>query len=297
MPNVSGRIDHIAYDSVNQLAFVAALGNNTVEVVNINTKQVVHTITSLRAPQGVVYIYPLHRLVVANDDGGAVMFFDAQTYKLLHTIDLKDDADNMRYDDATNLLYVGYGSGNIAVIDVVGTRQIATIPLDGHPESFQLDKKRNRLYVNVQGADEIEVADLLSHTITAKWKNEKASSNFPLSLGEEGGKLFIGYRNPASLCIKDVETGNNLAVVSSTGDADDVFYNATDSLVYLSGGRGFIDVFSVYVPGQPERIDHIQTSNGARTSLLLPGGKTYLLAVPSRGSNEAELWVYKANGN
>src|SRR5205809_3910474 len=38
MPGVSGRIDHIAYDSINHLAFVAALGNNTIEVVNIETK-------------------------------------------------------------------------------------------------------------------------------------------------------------------------------------------------------------------------------------------------------------------
>src|SRR4051812_11118982 len=44
LPNVSGRIDHLAYDSLNHLAFIAALGNNTIEVVNIDTKQVVQTI-------------------------------------------------------------------------------------------------------------------------------------------------------------------------------------------------------------------------------------------------------------
>jgi len=47
LPNVSGRIDHLAYDSLNHLAFIAALGNNTIEVVNIDTKQVVHTIKGL----------------------------------------------------------------------------------------------------------------------------------------------------------------------------------------------------------------------------------------------------------
>src|SRR4051812_27895420 len=50
LPNVSGRIDHIAYDSFNHLAFIAALGNNTIEVVNTDTKQVVHRIKGLHEP-------------------------------------------------------------------------------------------------------------------------------------------------------------------------------------------------------------------------------------------------------
>src|SRR5438045_6307740 len=55
LPGVSGRIDHMAYDSVNHLAFVAAVGNNTVEVVNLKTEKVVHTIPALHEPQGIVY--------------------------------------------------------------------------------------------------------------------------------------------------------------------------------------------------------------------------------------------------
>src|SRR2546421_13077892 len=35
MPGVSGRIDHLAIDAPNQIAYIAALGNNTVEVVDL----------------------------------------------------------------------------------------------------------------------------------------------------------------------------------------------------------------------------------------------------------------------
>src|SRR5438046_4692578 len=117
MPGVTGRIDHIAYDSINHLAFVAALGNNTIEVVNIETKQVVHTIKGLHEPQGVVYILSLQRLVVANGDNGECIFFETKNYTEISSVDLKGDADNIRYDAATNLLYAGYGSGGIAIID------------------------------------------------------------------------------------------------------------------------------------------------------------------------------------
>src|SRR3954454_12142258 len=195
MPDVSGRIDHIAYDTNNHLAFVAALGNNTIEVVNIDTKQVVHTIKGLHEPQGVAYIPSLQRLVVANGDNGACIFFDAKNYTRLSYVDLKDDADNVRYDASTNLLYVGHGSGSIAIIDASTMKQLASIPLDGHPESFQISKKQNRLFINVPDANEIEVADLSSRSIIAKWKNTNASSNFPMALDENNDHLFIGCRS------------------------------------------------------------------------------------------------------
>src|SRR6478672_898281 len=83
LPDVTGRIDHIGYDPVNQFAFVAALGNNTVEIVDLNTKRVVRTIPGLHEPQGVVYTPSSNKLVIANGDNGDCIFFDAATYKEL----------------------------------------------------------------------------------------------------------------------------------------------------------------------------------------------------------------------
>jgi DNA-binding beta-propeller fold protein YncE len=178
---VSGRIDHIAYDEIHRIAFIAALGNNTVEVVNIETKQSLHSMTGMKAPQGIAYLPAWNRVVVA-DDGGSVSFFDASSFEKLSTIDVGDDADNVRYDDDAGLIYVGYGNGSIAVIEGGALKQVANIRLQGHPESFQLDKTQNRLYVNVPEADKIQVADLASLKVIADWKNEEASSNFPMAL-------------------------------------------------------------------------------------------------------------------
>ncbi len=199
LPKVSGRIDHISYDSANHLAFIAALGNNTVEVVNTNTKQVVHTIAGLHEPQGVIYIPSLKKLVVANGDNGDCIFFDGTTYTQLAVVHLKNDADNIRYDAASSLLYAGYGNGGIAVIDVNTMKQVGDISLDGHPESFQFSKKQNRIYINVPDANEIEAADLSTNKVIAKWKNSNASANFPMALDEKNNRLFIGCRSPATL--------------------------------------------------------------------------------------------------
>src|SRR5260221_10728512 len=133
LPKVSGRMDHISYDSANHLAFIAALGNNTVEVVNTNTKQVVHTIAGLHEPQGVIYIPSLKKLVVANGDNGDCIFFDGTTYTQLAVVHLKNDADNIRYYAASSLLYAGYGNGGIAVFYVNTIKQVGEISLDVSP--------------------------------------------------------------------------------------------------------------------------------------------------------------------
>jgi len=292
LPDVKGRIDHITFDPVNHLAFVAALSNNTVEVVNIETKQVIHTIAGLHEPQGVLYTSSFKRLVVANGDNGNCVFFDAGTYKESGFVKLKNDADNMRYDTASHFLYIGYGDGGIAVIDAKLMQQTTNIPLDGHPESFQISKKQNRIYINVPGADEIEVADLSTTKIISKWKNSNASSNFPMALDEDNKRLFIACRRPATLKMINTETGKDIYSVSCAGDADDVFYS--DSLVFVSAGKGFIDVFRINQSGL-SKINHIETSNGARTSFLLALERKFLLAVPAHNGKPAALWVYRIN--
>jgi YVTN family beta-propeller protein len=219
LPGVSGRIDHITYDPLNHLAFIAALGNNTVEVVNTNTKQVVHTITGLHEPQGILYVSSISKLIVANGDNGDCIFFDTDTYTQSGIVHLKNDADNIRYDAASHLLYAGYGSGSIAVIDANTMKQVADIVLDGHPESFQLSKNQNHIYINVPDANEIEVADLSTNKVIAKWKNITASSNFPMALGEENNRLFIGCRSPGTLRMINTQTGKDIISISCSGDA------------------------------------------------------------------------------
>jgi WD40 repeat protein len=291
LPDVSGRIDHLSFDSKHQLIFVAALGNNSVEAVHLKSKKVVHTIKNLHEPQGVIFIPESNSIFVANGDNGECIIFNAETFQKVTTIKLSGDADNVRYDAAAKKIYVGYGNGGIAIIDAATMKQINSVKLDGHPESFQLAKKQNRLYINVPEANEIEVADLTTYAIIAKWKNTNASSNFPMALDENNSHLFIACRSPATLRMINTETGKDITSVKISGDADDVFYNAADSLVFVSAGKGYIDVFKA-TANELEHINHVETSPGARTSLLLSSENKFLLAVPSRNGNSAALWVY-----
>src|ERR1051325_6546295 len=55
MPGVKGRFDHFAMDADGKRLFVAALGNNSLEVLDVASGKRVHTIPGLHKPTGVVY--------------------------------------------------------------------------------------------------------------------------------------------------------------------------------------------------------------------------------------------------
>lgn len=139
LPEVKGRIDHLSFDADKGRLFVAALGNNTVEVIDIKGAKVTRTIGVLAEPQGVIYQPERKRLWVANRSDGKVRIFDVLTFQLLRSIELGDNADNIRRDAATQRIFVGYGGGGIATFDSDGNK-VADIRVDAHPESFQLEK-------------------------------------------------------------------------------------------------------------------------------------------------------------
>jgi hypothetical protein len=67
--NVEGRIDHMAVDLKGQRLFVAALGNNTVEVLDLRAGNRIRSITGLHEPQGVGFIPEFNKIFIANREG------------------------------------------------------------------------------------------------------------------------------------------------------------------------------------------------------------------------------------
>lgn len=292
LPNVSGRIDHLAFDAEHQTVFVAALGNNTVEVVDLKNRRIIHTIKNLDEPQGIAFIPESKHLIVANGGNGECDVFDTGTFEKIKSLKLAGDADNVRYSAADKRIYVGYGSGGIAIVDATNYQLIADVKLSGHPESFQLDKAANRIYVNVPDEKQIEVIDMNNNKVTDRWKMTEASSNFPMSLDETNHRLFIGCRHPAKLVVIDTRTGRPITSMAIDGDVDDVFYNKINQQVYLSCGSGYVDIFKQTDANTYMANGKISTHSGARTSLYLTDLNLLIVASPSGFNSKASLLIY-----
>ena len=295
LQNVSGRIDHLSFNSKNNYVFVAALGNNTVEVADLKNKKSVHSIKNLHEPQGVAFIPENNSLVIANGDNGECDVFNATTFQKINSIQLGDDADNVRHDVTGRKIYVGYGNGGIAIIDASTFRLIKEIKFSGHPESFQINRQEKKMYVNVPDEKQIAVIDLTQNKIIAQWKNTTANANFPMALDETNHRLFIGCRHPSKLLVLDTETGKIISSVDIDGDTDDVFYNASAKEIYVSCGSGYVDVITQTDANHYTSNGKIKTNSGARTSLFIPELHQLVVAAPARIGSGAQLMIYKTN--
>ncbi len=291
MPQVQGRIDHLTMDATAQRLFVAALGNNTVEVLDTRTGAVLRSLGGFHEPQGIGQPLLGDVVAIANGGRGDLVLLDRATFRVIRSVRLGDDADNVRFDPTTRRFYVGYGSGAIAAVSEDGVRA-GEVRLSGHPESFQLESKGSRIYVNVPSARHIAVMDRRSMKLETTWPVTTASSNYPMALDEEGHRLFVGCRRPAKVLVYDTTSGRETGAFDVVGDTDDMFYDGRRKRLYVSGGDGFIDVLDGRQAGTLTRLAHVPTAAGARTSLLVPAEDRLYLAVPRRGGQIAEIRVY-----
>jgi len=292
--NVEGRIDHMAVDLKGERLFIAALGNNTVEIVDLRAGKHMETITGLHEPQGVGFVPELNKIFVANAKGGTCELLDGSSLKRIKSIKFSDDADNIRYDAAARRVYVGYGSGGLGIIDAATGDQLGEIKVDGHPESFQLEKFGPRIFVNLPASGRIAIVNRETRTTLAAWPTTSATANFPMTLDETHHRLFVGFRNPAKLTVFDTESGKVVSNLDSPGDADDIFYDRPRQRIYISGGDGFIGIIQQQDADHYKTITKIPTASGARTSLFVPELGRLYLAVPHRGTQRAEVRVYEA---
>jgi len=287
---VKGRLDHMAFDPMRKRLFIAELGNDSVGVVDLKANKTTHTIAGLAEPQGIGYAPTTDTVYVANARDGSVRLFRGDNYTLVGSIELGNDADNIRFDAAANRFLIGYGAGALAVIDVTQARKIADFRLPAHPEGFQIGRSDDRVFVNLPTVRAVVVLDAADGQEKSKWPL-RDSGNFPMAIDRSNGRVLIVSRHPPTLTVYAEEDGAVVASLDTCGDSDDLFIDPRRPRVYISCGAGFIDVFEVRGTAY-SRVGRIKTIAGARTSLLIPELDIFVLAVRATMTEGAAVWTY-----
>ena len=295
LPNVQGRIDHFTFDAKRKRVIGAALGNNTVEVVDTFAGRDIHSIAGAAEPQGVAYVGDLKKLFVANGEDGKLRIYDGDSFQLLNTVEIGEDPDNVRYDPAEKKVYVAYGGdegGGIAVIDpATGKRLEDVAKLDAHPESFQIATSKPVIYANIATKAKVVLIERTSHQVT-DWPLKSGKGNYPMALDEADHRLFVVTRKPAQLVVLDTESGSTVTSVPCVNDADDLYFDSERKRIYVPGGEGFISVIQQSDPDHYQPLAKIPTTTGARTGLWYGKRDRFYLAVPATSRQGAALWVY-----
>lgn len=289
---VSGRIDHFAIDLAHRRLFVAELGNNSVGVIDLASGTVAHRLTGLDEPQGLGYFAPTDTLFIANGGDGSLRLYRGADLAPAGRVALGKDADNVRIDPTAPRIWVGYGDGALAALDAASGKKLMDIPLKAHPESFRFDAAGARIFVNVPDAHQIAIVDPAAGKQIGTTASPGARGNFPLALDTETGRMLSVFRSPPKMMAFDTASGTLAATIDVCGDADDVFVDAKRRRIYISCGAGAIDVLAPRGDGY-ERIAHIATVSGARTSLFVPELDRLYVAVRASLGEPAAVWVFR----
>jgi hypothetical protein len=297
VPSVAGRLDHFTADVKRRRLFVSALGNNTVEVIDVFAGRVVHSIKGLAQPQGPLYVAGVDKLYVANAEDGKVRVYDGATYALRKTIDFGKDPDNMRYDEVSKAVFVGFGEddGGIAMIDPKTDERVGQVyKTEGHPESFQVEASGAHIFANVPDAGNVvESIDKKTGAVT-KWPLKGLRGNYAMALNEDDHRLFTITRKIPMMVVLDTQSGNEVARLRAAGECDDVFFDASRKRIYVIGGEGIISVFQQNDPDHYELVGNVPSSVGIRTGFFFTRRDRFYVGVPAKGSEPAQVWTYEA---
>jgi DNA-binding beta-propeller fold protein YncE len=302
LPKVQDRLDHLGVDLPGKRLFIAALGDkqNTVEVVDLKSNQRTFSVPGQSKPQGVFYSTDFKRLFVANGTDGTCKIFDGQTFRLIESLPIGDDADHVGYDPETKYLYVGFGdakSGGLAVIDTRTNKHMRDIRTDARPGGIKFDRSSPRIFVTFTGTDKLGVLDRKKGAQLTTWPVAGVPANVALALDTTHRRLIAASRMPATLTVLDTDTGKTITQLEGVPGIDDLWYDAARQRIYASGGRGF-DIGSVYVYQQSGADEYklaakIPTASGAGTSLWVEQLNRLYVAAPASEKQDAEVLIFE----
>ena len=295
LPGIEGRIDHFSGNG--HLIFFSAVGMNAVGVENWFDGRLVKSFKGANEPQGVLYVPGFDKIVQAGSDG-KVVIFDAKTYSLQKTIDLKEDADNLRWDANHKWVLVGFGEeeGGIAAIDPATNELVpkAFVKTGGHPEGFQIETKGNRVFVNCPDVGQVVLSVNRDTGEVTKWPIRDAKGNYAMALNEDDHRLYTATRKRPFLVILDTTDGHEVGRVPVVGEVDDVFFDARRKRVYVIGGEGFISVVQQVDPEHYKLLANVPTAVGGRTGYWYPAHDRLYVAVQPYGNQPGQIFGFEA---
>jgi DNA-binding beta-propeller fold protein YncE len=293
-----GGMDHLALDAKRGRLFVANTTNNSVDIVELKAGKLLKQIPGQGRSRGITYAPDLDRIFVGNGAGGVCNVFDGESYELIKSLPLGDDADNVRYNPRTGRAYVVHADKELVVFDARSFALRDPIALPKSLGAFQLEATRPRMYVNAKAEGVIVVIDTEKDAVIGRFPVSPAGVNAALAIDEPNRRLFVGCRRDPSLVVMDADSGKVVARLPIPGDVDDLSFDAKRHRIFISCGEGKIAAIRQIDADRYEALATITTVQGARTSTYDPDSGRLYLAVPRRperpGQENPEVWVYAA---
>jgi hypothetical protein len=317
LPGVKGRLDHMGVDVEQKRLFLAAVDNQTLEVIDLTAGKVLKSLAGFRDTQDAVFLGGnFNKLYVSSLDGH-LRIFQGETFNLVQDFKIESDPNRLLCDPTTNLIYFGYGGQNAgfdqyervgilrakpgAGYDQLIADMIAPTPRPGHLADLAMDDE-GRLLICDSRADIIYQFDSRKRELIKSWP-ARGDGAADLALDRAHHRLFVGTRVPPEMTVYDSVSGKEIQALPGPETTDGVHYDVQLQRIYVTGGRwygtpeasqGWIYVYQQKDADHYELVSRIQTRPGSGTSLLVPQLNRFYVASQAIGNQVGAILVFEA---
>lgn len=290
LKGVAGKLDHLAVDAKGQRLFLANKPNNTLDVVDLKSGQLIKQIPDQEKVSGVAYAADLDMIYVGND-GGYCNAFDGKQLTLAFSTPASN-ADNVHYHSGNHQVYVGREQ-ILSVLDAKTGQMKASISLPGAVHGFRIDKQAGRIYAVVTNPSLVAVIDLEKNEVVERFPLTLSDAGSPITEDMENHLLFVGCPKKQPMVVAfDSKTGKEAFSVKIPAGVDDIHFDRRRHRLYASCGDGALVVLE-QKGDKYEVIASLETPKLSRTCAWSQG-KLYLGVPRQEGSEGPELRVYEA---
>jgi DNA-binding beta-propeller fold protein YncE len=298
--------DHLTADPAGNRLFLAAEWHSSVEVYDLRTGRLLHSIAGMRRPHAVLYRQDIDRLYVTDgdDDGGMVRIYDGKSYQQIKQIDLLPDTDSLGYDPQTKYIYVTNGGEDaklsysfVSIIDTTTGEKVGEIKVESDTiGGMRLEASTARLYLDMPdkktAKKTIAVIDRDKHSVLESWLVPESKREGALALDEANHRLFVGLIE-GLVVVLNTETGRKVTEFPIGKGTDDMAYDPQSRRIYAACEDGTIHVYLQADADHYKLLGKVASAPGARTGRLVSEKGRYFTAAPAQGNLPAKLLIYE----
>jgi YVTN family beta-propeller protein len=250
-----------------------------VQIVNETDGKLLGTISGMKGIHGIAIVADLGKGYISSGKDTMVTVFDTKTFgviKKITTSGLGPDA--IIYDPFSKKVFTCNGkSHNSTVIDPATDKIIATISLDGKPESAVSDGK-GKVYVNFE--EESKICQINATTFKQEnvWPLDPGEKPTGLALDNEAHRLFSACDNKI-MVIVDAGNGKIISTVPIGEKVDGAAFDPELKCVYTSNGDGTLTVVKEENKDSFKVLENVPTQKGAKT--ITVNKKTHHIYLPT----------------
>ena len=255
-----GGFDHAAVHTATGRVYVAHTANDTIDVIDIETRKHVGSVGGLPAVAGALVSESPDVVFTSNRGENTVGMFAPENLHAVDKVGVGIRPNGLAYDARRRHLLAAHvgdpaipGSHTVSIVDVGSRKRIADIPVAGRTRWTVYDVVADVFHVNVMDPPQIVVVGAEDHAVRRIVPIPHAGPH-GLDIDVERRRLFCAC-DAALLVQVDADAGTIVASAPITGVPDVVFFNAALERLYVAiGDPGVIEVFDTRALRRQETI-------------------------------------------